>query len=248
MADLAVQPDSDRQTLRSEICSPGKLSVADRKRAFHLMASHFFGIEPEQFYRDLDDKQWAVVLRDANQTIQGFSTLARMEVIVDDQPVSACFSGDTALAPEYWGNHQWLTPWFRHVQRMTESAVGRPYYWLLLTATHRTYRFLPAFFREYYPHSQHPTPPHVQARLDALVHSRFSRGQYDARQGIVRLHKATPYRSQADPSAAAGRDDRHVAFFRGRNPGYLNGEYLACITEIADANITRLGRRILQSR
>jgi hypothetical protein len=47
------------------------------------------------------------------------------------------------------------------------------------------------------------------------------------------------------PDGRAG--DRDVAFFLGRNPGYVHGDELACLTQIADANLTAAARRIARS-
>jgi hypothetical protein len=38
--------------------------------------------------------------------------------------------------------------------------------------------------------------------------------------------------------------DPHIAFFLERNPGWKEGDELVCLTEIAEENLTRAGRRM----
>jgi hypothetical protein len=72
--------------------------------------------------------------------------------------------------------------------------------------------------------------------------------EYHKESGVVRLRTATPLREGvADVTEQRLRDPR-VAFFAQRNPGYLEGDELACLTEISRANLTRAGERMLGMR
>ena len=62
---------------------------------------------------------------------------------------------------------------------------------MLLTSTHRTYRFMSGFFHEYYPRPLVAMAPGVKARLDALVRIKFPE-EYDAARGVVVLKHQTP--------------------------------------------------------
>jgi hypothetical protein len=112
-----------------------------------------------------------------------------------------------------------------------------------LTSTHRSYRFLPGFFHDYYPRPDRPTPADVQARLDALVRLKFPQ-EYAAATGIVSPQHATPVRPGREDTAATTRDDPHVEFFRQVNPRFERGDFLACFAEYTWENLTPLGRRI----
>jgi hypothetical protein len=41
--------------------------------------------------------------------------------------------------------------------------------------------------------------------------------------------------------------DPHVAFFLQRNPGYRQGDELACLADIAKENFTRLAWRVIRA-
>lgn len=221
------------------------LTASERQQLFELMSAHFENVDQTQFFRDLDEKRSVVLLVDSEQDrICGFSALTLRETIIDGEPVSAVFAGDTVIEPDYWGQHSWLLNWGRHAFELADLAAHQPVYFLLLTATHRSYRFLPGLFHEYYPRPDRPTPPAMQARIDALSRLRFP-DEYDALRGIVSLHHPTPVRAERADPAAQQRMDEDVQFFLSRNPGYQNGDYLACITILAADNMTRVGRRVV---
>ena len=48
--------------------------------------------------------------------------------------------------------------------------------------------------------------------------------------------------AKVDPSRL---NDQHVAFFLEKNPGYVNGDELVCLTEIRNGNYTPAGERML---
>lgn len=127
---------------------------------------------------------------------------------------------------------------------MNALRADRSCYWLLLTSGFRTYRFLPVFWREFFPRHDAPTPPGQQRMLDALA--AFQCGQfYDPTTGIVRF--ARPQRLRAGlAELPEGREkDADIAFFLARNPGHACGDELACITEITAENLTRAGWRMV---
>ena len=107
----------------------------------------------------------------------------------------------------------------------------------------RTYRFLPVFWRDFWPRWDAPTPPEAQARLDLLARERLG-GLYARDQGIVRFPQPQRLRDKLDQVPEGRLADPHVAFFLAKNPGWREGDELACLTEIAEANLTAAGRRM----
>ena len=168
----------------------------------------------------------------------------RLTTWLGDHKLTAMYSGDTVLDPEIWGSSSWARALGRFVGNFMASSKDAPVYWLLLTGTHRTYRFLPTFFKEYYPRSQIETPPALKEKLDALVRLKFA-DEYDVTSGVVRLKEATPVNADRLDLIATGLDNADAQFFAARNPGYANGDYLACLTDLSPENRTRLGKRLL---
>jgi hypothetical protein len=231
--------------IAATVVSPTELSAGDRDDAHALLRRHFAGISRDQFERDLSDKNVVLLLRDtASAALSGFSTMRVYETQVDGLPVSVVCSGDTIVDPSAWSSAALPREWIAAVNRLRMSYPNGPYYWLLLTSGFRTYRLLSTFWQTFYPRFDAPTPQQSQRFLDALALERFGPA-YDATDGIVRFAKPQILRAHLAGIPPARVDDRHVAFFARRNPGYARGDELVCLCELADSNLTRAGRRMV---
>jgi hypothetical protein len=169
------------------------------------------------------------------------------ESVFDGQTVSVIYSGDTIVAPEAWGTTALSRAWIACVRQLREHYPRGKYYWLLLTSGFRTYRFLPVFWREFYPRFDVATPVNQKNLLDQLACERFGE-QYNSEKGIVRFKQPQKLRSGLDAVPAGRNTDPHVAFFLKQNPSHFLGDELVCLTELADENLTRAGRRMIEPR
>jgi len=227
--------------LETRVRRPTDLTPSERQQLYALMRGHYETVDRDDFERDLNEKEWVVCSEDPVKGILGFSTLVHLSVRLQDELVTALFSGDTVLDPAIWGDSGSMRTWGRHVAKLAQQSNGS-LFWLLLTATHRTYRFLPAFFKSYVPCRTEPTRPIDQQRIEALVRLKFPH-EYNAQTGVVRLRKARPVRESRWALAMEGIDGKHAKFFAARNPGYLNGDYLVCLARLSPTNYTPLGRK-----
>jgi hypothetical protein len=220
------------------------LTGAQRDEMFALLSQHFDGVRRVQFERDLAGKNWVVEIR-RNRRLSGFSTLLVCNARHDGRDITVIYSGDTIVAPEAWGSPALSRAWIAAVNHLRARVPGRPCYWLLLTSGFRTYRFLPVFWREFFPRHDAPTPRRMQRLLVQLAKEQYGDG-FDESTGIVRFEQPQRLRGGLE-QIPAGRDaDDDVAFFLRKNPGHASGDELACITEICEANLTRAGRRMLR--
>jgi hypothetical protein len=208
------------------------------------MSRHFENVREAQFYSDLDEKRSVIVIRDpATEQIVGFATMTILETTWQGERLAALFAGDTVIEPPYWGQPAWIRVWSRHAFELAATLAGETTYFLLLTSTHRSYRFLPGFFREYYPHPQRAMPMSLRERRDALVRLKFP-DEFDAERGLVRLREATPVRPERYDPATSEPVDADTRYFLEANPDYRRGDFLVCFTEYSRANMTALGRRV----
>lgn len=230
--------------LSSRVVAAADVTPAQCARMHELMSDHFENVAPPLFERDLRDKDWVVAMEDQAGTIQGFTTIKVIELEDEGEPILVFYSGDTVLAPEYWGENGWLTTWARLVIQTAENRPEARPFWVLLTATHRTYGMLAASFQEYGPNPDAPTPPRWQRIVDTVVAERFP-GEYDPKGGVVRLTNPTPVRRPEEIEALIPGHDPKARFFCERNPGYLRGDFLVCVTEMSRANATKIGLRVL---
>lgn len=227
-----------------------RVSIDERAAMFTLLDRHFANVTREQFDADLDEKNWVIVLRDGEKNLCGFTTLCfESHDCPEAGPCHVVTSGDTIVNPQAWGSSALLRAWLHGVLslRARHNALARPVYWLLITSGYRTYRFMPLFWRSYYPRCGAPTPAHVQRRIDALACARYGNA-YNASSGVVRLPQPQRLRPHLEAIPESRHDDPHIAFFLERNPGHGHGDELVSLTEICESNLTRAGHRILRAR
>ena len=221
------------------------LSADQRNEMFALLDLHFEGVTRAQFERDLEEKNWVIELRREGRLV-GFSTLLVTRTMFDGERITAIYSGDTIVAPEAWGTPALARAWIASVNRLREETPNLACYWLLLTSGFRTYRFLPVFWREFFPRCDRLTPPRAQRLLAQLARERYG-AWFDATSGCVRFPNPQRLRGALAEIPAGRTRDPHVEFFLARNPGHDAGDELVSLTEITETNLTPAGRRIVAS-
>ena len=221
------------------------LSAAQRDEMFELLSRYFDDVSRGQFEDDLAEKNWTLLLRRDGRLV-GFSTLQLYETEYAGEAVTVVYSGDTIVAPGAWGTSMLARAWIATVNHLRATAYPRGRcYWLLLTSGFRTYRFLPVFWREFHPRWDAATSPASRRLLDHLAAERFG-ARFDAAAGVVRFARPQRLRGPLAEVPAGREADLHVAFFLARNPGHGLGDELVCLTELAAANLTAAGRRMVE--
>jgi hypothetical protein len=241
-----------------EVRTVASLEPCERREMLALLRRYFVGVSPGQFERDLSEKEWVILLRDpASGATRGFSTLMRLQTVLEGpegaggpggQDVVAYFSGDTVVDRAHWGGTELPRRFARHVFALADAerraVPGAAVYWFLICSGYKTYRFLPVFFREFFPTHRRPTPAGARRILDRLASHKFPT-TYDATAGVIRPHPAPRLRpgvAEVGPELLRNAD---VAFFVGANPGHAAGDELACLAELRPDNLTRAGLRML---
>jgi hypothetical protein len=219
------------------------LPPAEREEMFALLSRHFAGVTREQFERDLADKNWVIQIRRDGRLL-GFSTLSVRTQEIDGQMITALYSGDTIVDPSAWKSPTLSRAWIAAVNYL--RSPDRRCYWLLLTSGFRTYRFLPVFWREFYPRYDAPFPPMEQKLLTYLARERYG-ADFHAESGIVRFPHPQTLRDGLREVPDGRNSDPHIAYFLARNPGHARGDELVCLTEISEANLTPAGRRMIST-
>ncbi len=210
------------------------ITSAQRRQMLALMQTHFVGVTANRFARDLEEKNWVVLLDDDHGQVLGFSTLLVYESAI--APVRVVYSGDTIVDRSGRRGSFLARTWIDAVR-----ALGAEY-WLLITSGFRTYRFLSVFWREFFPRFDAPTRP---ALLEALARERFGDRYED---GVVRFERPQGLRGELADIPAARIGDPHVAFFATRNPGWRRGDELVCLCDLSPANLTAAGKRTAETR
>ena len=230
--------------LRGETVSRSDLAELDRREMFDLFQDHFENATFESFQKDLDRKNWVILLKDpGDSTIHGFSTLAVYSSVFNQQSIGVVYSGDTIIHPASWGSSELARTWIKTVLRIS-AQYPQPFYWLLIASGYKTYRFLPVFYKEFYPRYDCPTPPEKQQLVEHLAKEHFG-ADYLPDVGVVRFSEgATPLKPGTADITTKRLKDPHVRFFLESNPGHLLGDELVCLTRISPENFTPAGKRM----
>jgi hypothetical protein len=198
----------------------------------------------ESFQQDLFSKNWVILLRDIESgAIQGFSTLAFYTSTLNGSEIGVVYSGDTIIRPVCWGTPELPRTWIKTVLEIG-NELPKPLYWLLISSGYKTYRFLPLFYKQFYPRYDQLTPPKIQAIIHHLASERFG-SDYCPQLGVVRFTTgSSPLREGVAEITERRLKDPHVAFFVQKNPGHTEGDELVCLTTIHQENFTPAGRRM----
>ena len=228
--------------LRSQVLTLDAIDAQRRETMHKVYGSYFEATTAARFEADLANKTHVLLLFDAADVLRGFSTLALYDFHFDGVRGRALFSGDTIVQHQFWGEQTLPLAWLELAGSFKAQQPCAPLYWFLITKGYRTYRYLPLFAKHYYPNHCESSPPRLQLVLDHLANERFG-PCYDPATGVISFpeslgHLAPPW---ADvPVTIAQRPE--VAFFLRRNPGYVRGDELACITELCSENLRRRAR------
>ena len=219
------------------------LTVLQRESMFQLLAHHFKGVTREQFARDLAEKNLALLLQ-RDDLLVGFSTQLAYTTEFEGESVNVIYSGDTIVAPEAWGTTALPRAWVAGVNALRTTLPAGRCFWLLLTSGFRTYRFLPVFWREFFPRFDRGTPPEIERLLQQLALERFG-SQFNSAAGVVRFKNPQRLCAGLEQIPAGREQDPHTLFFLARNPGHAGGDELVCLTELCPENLTTAGRRMM---
>lgn len=212
---------------------------------FTLFNKYYLNTTIESFQRDLSNKNWCILLYSVMaKTLQGFTTLHFYKSEFEGKTLGVVYSGDTIIDKDYWGSPILPKIWIKTVLKVGKK-YPKPLYWLLISSGYRTYRFLPIFYKNYYPNYNNPTPPKIQKLINKLASERFGK-EYHPKLGIVRfLYGSTPLVNGIGDVTNKRLKNPHIRFFVKVNPGHISGNELVCLTQIDESNLTKAGSRML---
>lgn len=233
--------------LVARIVDARTLASDTREAMYRLYRRYYEATSTARFYADLADKDEVLLLSDEAGVLRGFSTLKRIDSQCGGGRFRAVFSGDTIVHHRFWGEQSLAFTWIRRAGAIKAERPDAPLYWLLIVKGHRTYRYLQAFSRRYFPHWQQITPPQVQALMDTLGEQVFG-AAYRRDLGIIQFPQS---RGQlrpkwAEPAVEVLRRPE-VQFFVQKNPGFRQGHELLCLTELSPQNLRPMARRVFEA-
>jgi hypothetical protein len=230
--------------LTGTIWRVGDLNAETRAAMFGLYDAFYEGTSEGLFFVDLADKTYAIILRNQEGVLKGFSSIKVWDETFEGRPVRILYSGDTIVHKDHWGQQALVAAWGRLTGAVKASAPEVPLYWFLLVKGHRTYRYLRTFYRIFFPAHNRETPPDYQALMNLLAGKKFGEF-YIPETGIVHFPESRGH-LKADFAEIPDKDKNRpdVRYFLERNPGYVHGDELVCLTELSHKNFNSLATQI----
>lgn len=222
-----------------------ELTSYDRDEMFALMSEHYLNVTRGAFESDLAEKQWVILVRSERGAIRGFSTQKMLSAELDGRPVHALFSGDTIVHRDEWGQQALARQWGRFALDLVKQFEGEELHWFLISKGYKTYRFLPVFFKEFFPRFDAPTPASMASRLNAFAVAKFGEAFAPARGVIAATEQSCRLRPGIAELTTERLRDEHVRYFHERNPRASEGEELACIAPLTRENFSDAAYRVI---
>lgn len=226
---------------RSTVVQVAELPGQTRQQMAALYFRYYDGSDEYTFQNDIDSKTEAILLH-ADQELVGFTMLHQYEGCFSNKPARIVYSGDTVVDQAHWGQ-QVLA--FACVERMGyySHASELPVYWFLVVKGHRTYRYLSVYCKSFYPHWSIDRSD-LKPLADELAEAKFG-SVYNKQTGVVEFN---PSQGHLNPAMACPNEHHlekpEVRFFVERNPGYVAGHELVCLSELHERNLKPLAQRI----
>lgn len=221
-----------------------EITANERSELVELYLSYYDGSDEQRVINDLAEKT-EVLLLYCEQSLVGFTTLQLYDFEWQGSVVRIIYSGDTVVHHAHWGQQALAFAWIENLGKLKLARPEVPLYWFVILKGHRTYKFLPAFGKSFYPHWSIDRSD-LKPLADALAIDKFG-SAYSPHTGIVKFAESKGHLSSefAYPSEREKGKDA-VRFFLERNPGYVHGHELVCLCEISEENMRPLTKRIFK--
>ncbi len=223
--------------LKGIIKPVGEYSDEDVSAMYRLMEEFYDNTEEQVFLRDFYDKDFCLALYHDTDGLVGFTTQKLLELEVGGKKVHGMFSGDTIIHKSHWGDIElfkvWADFWFEYAEKYDE------FYWFLICKGYKTYRILPLFWTEFYPCRGKKVPVYEKSIIDAYASVLYP-DEYDSVSGVIKYnHVKDKLKAGVADVGEHEMKNKDIAFFCEKNPGYINGNDLACIAKISKSALKK---------
>lgn len=230
----AQKPQARRaRKVKANIVSVDQISIVEQERMYSIFSKYYINHNKETFLKDLFEKNDVILLRDIeNKTIQGFSTLLKVNLKQNGTSVTGIFSGDTVLEKEYWGNKALGVAFLQYLWMEKIKNPLKPVYWFLMSKGYKTYLLMANNFKTHYPRHESKTPSKYKNLIDAFYSARFP-DYYNPSNGLIEFdsHSCSLKEKIAEVTPELLSNPR-VRFFAENNPQWERGFELACLAEM----------------
>ena len=232
--------------LHSTLSSIKNVLESDKQHMYALYCKYFTNTDFGRFYGDMNEKDWVIIQRHHGEIV-GFSTHKLIPLMVNGHKKLFLFSGDTLIDQKYRAKSTLAGSFGHLLLYLIKEYPQAPLYWFLISKGFRTYRFLPVYFRLFFPVWNALTPPEYQILLNTVAAHRFGSAFLPGKGLISFGGKKDKLKTEMSEIPPSREKDPHVLFFMKTNPGYRDGDELACITDITRENLNEYAWRVIQN-
>ena len=229
--------------LKGDIVKINEISQSEMEEMYILMTEFYDNVEKEIFLKDFKEKDYCIILKDYKNKIKGFSTQKIMKFNFENEEIYGVFSGDTIIDKENWGNLTLFKVFANFFFSFGEKYQN--FYWFLIVKGYKTYKFLPTFYKEFYPNYKLETPERFKNIIDLFGEIKYP-DEYNKESGVIeyKVIKDSLKKGVADITEKELKD-KNVQFFLESNPNYEKGNDLVCITSLKIENLREKTLKIL---
>ena len=230
--------------LKGRVYLLNEITQSDINSMYELMSMYYENLKRNNFISDLEKKSQVIILKDNDNQIKGFTTIVLYDALIENIKIKLLFSGDTIIHKDYWSNNDLMQIWIKNALNL-KKGFSEKLYWLLMSKGYKTYKYLSAFYKEFYPRFDKNTPDFEQKIIDFFGEN-FYPSNYDKQTGIIIMNRAKDYLKEEYSKIPEEKlTDKNIEFFARKNPFYCKGNELVCITELCEDNLNKAGRRVL---
>ncbi|MBL7557275.1 MAG: hypothetical protein JNM24_15720 [Bdellovibrionaceae bacterium] len=222
-----------RPSVFAEFKTVPTLSSVEIERMYAIFSKYYINHNREQFTSDLFEKDQVILLRDSSKrTIQGFSTLLKVDLKPYGYQATGIYSGDTVLEKEYWGNKALGVAFLKYLWLEKVKTPTLPVYWFLISKGYKTYLLMANNFKTHFPRVEKSTPIQYKNIMDKFYGHRFAKN-YKAEHGTIEFdHTACSLKEKVAEISDDLFKNKKIQFFAKMNPRWDRGDELACIAEM----------------
>ncbi len=213
-----------------------QLNPSQKERMYEIFGTYYNNVSKLQFDRDLEKKDIVFLLLDGKtKVIQGFSTLVNLSVRIDGKKVRGCFSGDTIIEREYWGQGTLGVAFLKHLFIQKMKRPWENLYWFLISKGYKTYLLMANNFSEHYPRYEKSTPMKETQILESFSKALY--GEYfSPKTGIISFSKSVDKDKLKQEITPITKElllqNPRIKYFADKNPDWEIGHELACIAKM----------------
>jgi hypothetical protein len=212
------------------------LTQEEITRMLRLMREYYLNVNDVEFRNDLFKKDKVILLMD-NGELCGFSTWMQFRHICNEQQVNIIYSGDTITDADHRNSMALPVAWGNLMASILDQDSHTPLFWLLTSKGYKTYRFLPVFFKTFFPSYRCVTPDFERSLMISLARQKFG-DKFDPETQVVRVAEGSQcLRPGVGDITPTRLRDEHVDFFYKSNPNYGRGDELVCLARCSRDNI-----------